>query len=107
MPTRIFEIIHIKILTSKATFALLRVLVALIKNHTLYTLFILMNEVFFMLRKAILSSVLCISLLTASVVTASGLENDSVTAPSAVLMEASTGKIIYEKILTSNVPVLR
>ncbi len=97
MPTRIFEIIHIKILISKATFALLRVLVALIKNHILYTLFILMNEVFFMLRKAILSSVLCISLLTASVVTASGLENDSVTAPSAVLMEASTGKIIYEK----------
>ena len=50
-----------------------------------------------MLRKAIISAVLCISLLLSSVIPVAALEDDSVSAPSAVLMEASTGKIVYEK----------
>lgn len=50
-----------------------------------------------MLRKAIISAVLCISLLLPSVIPVAALEDDSVSAPSAVLMEASTGKIVYEK----------
>lgn len=59
-----------------------------------------------MLRKAIISAVLCISLLLPSAIPVAALGDDSVSAPSAVLMEASTGKIVYEKILTNSVPVL-
>ncbi len=50
-----------------------------------------------MLRKAIISAVLCISLLLPSAIPVAALGDDSVSAPSAVLMEASTGKIVYEK----------
>ena len=50
-----------------------------------------------MLRKAIISAVLCMSLLLPSAIPVSALGDDSVSAPSAVLMEASTGKIVYEK----------
>lgn len=50
-----------------------------------------------MLRKAIISAVLCISLLLPSVIPVAALGDDSVSAPSAVLMESSTGKIVYEK----------
>lgn len=50
-----------------------------------------------MLRKAIISAVLCISLLLPSAIPVAALGDDSVSAPSAVLMEASTGKILYEK----------
>ena len=50
-----------------------------------------------MLRKAIVSVALCTAMLFAFVAPAAALSDDSVTAPSAVLMEASTGKIVYEK----------
>lgn len=50
-----------------------------------------------MLRKAIISAVLCISLLLPSAIPVAALGDDSVSAPSAVLMESSTGKIVYEK----------
>lgn len=50
-----------------------------------------------MLRKATVSTVLCISLLLLSVIPVAALDDGSVSAPSAVLMEASTGKIVYEK----------
>ena len=50
-----------------------------------------------MLREAIISAVLCISLLLPSAIPVAALGDDSVSAPSAVLMEASTGKIVYEK----------
>lgn len=50
-----------------------------------------------MLRKAIISAVLCMSLLLPSVIPVAALGDDSVSAPSAVLMESSTGKIVYEK----------
>ena len=50
-----------------------------------------------MLRKAIVSVAICTAMLFAFVAPAAALSDDSVTAPSAVLMEASTGKIVYEK----------
>ena len=50
-----------------------------------------------MLRKAIISAVLCISLLLPSAIPVAALGDDSVSAQSAVLMESSTGKIVYEK----------
>ena len=50
-----------------------------------------------MLRKAIISAVLCISLLLPSAIPVAALGDDSVSAPSAVLIKASTGKIVYEK----------
>lgn len=56
-----------------------------------------MNEVFFMLRKMI--SILCIPLLftfTFSLKT-NAVSQETITAPSAVLMEATTGKILLEK----------
>ncbi len=48
-----------------------------------------------MLRKA-LTSLLCIILMLVPV-TASALTEESISAPSAILMEASTGKILFEK----------
>lgn len=52
-----------------------------------------------MLRKKLISIFLAVSLICtpALMVKASALTDDSVTAPSAVLMESSTGKILYEK----------
>ena len=48
-----------------------------------------------MLRKAFVS-LLCIILMLASI-KVSALSDESITAPSAILMEASTGKILFEK----------
>jgi D-alanyl-D-alanine carboxypeptidase (penicillin-binding protein 5/6) len=58
-----------------------------------------MNEVFFMLKKTIISVVLCFSIISTLMlpIKAEALSEDSITAPSAVLMETSTGKIIFEK----------
>ena len=52
-----------------------------------------------MFRKAVISSLLCISLIFTVMfpVKVSALSADSITAPSAVLMETSTGKILFEK----------
>lgn len=50
-----------------------------------------------MLRKAIISSAICAALAISSVVPTAALAEDSISAPSAVLMEATTGKIIFEK----------
>lgn len=51
-----------------------------------------------MFRKVIISYLLVIILLLASIpLQASALSNESVSAPSAVLMESETGKILYEK----------
>ena len=52
-----------------------------------------------MLRKKLISIFLAVSLIVtpALMINASALTDDSVTAPSAVLMENSTGKILYEK----------
>lgn len=52
-----------------------------------------------MFKKVFISFVLCISVLATSVFSqsANAVAEELVTAPSAVLMEASTGKIIYEK----------
>lgn len=51
-----------------------------------------------MFRKVIISYLLVIILLLASIpLQASALSNESVSAPSAVLMESGTGKILYEK----------
>ncbi len=52
-----------------------------------------------MLRKKLISAALCLSILITPIfsLTASALDDSSVTAPSAVLMEASTSKILYEK----------
>ena len=67
--------------------------------HTFDTLFILMNEVFFMLRKAFVSITLCAVLLLSPFVglKVNALSADSISAPSAVLMESSTGKVLFEK----------
>lgn len=58
-----------------------------------------MNEVFFMFKRKFISALMCISLLSVIVfpMQASALAEDSITAPSAVLMEASTGKVVFEK----------
>lgn len=52
-----------------------------------------------MFRKAVISSLLCISLIFTVMfpLKVSALSADSITAPSAVLMETSTGKILFEK----------
>lgn len=52
-----------------------------------------------MFRKIILSSSLCIALLLTVLfpIKVNALSEESITAPSAVLMEASTGKILFEK----------
>ncbi len=58
-----------------------------------------MNEVFFMLRKAIISVILSATLLTTVLfpIKVNALSEENITAPSAILMEASTGKILFEK----------
>ena len=55
-----------------------------------------------MFRKAVISSLLCISLIFTVMfpLKVSALSADSITAPSAVLMETSTGKILFEKNLS-------
>lgn len=52
-----------------------------------------------MLRKRLIPAVLCLSVLFIPLfsITASALDDSSITAPSAILIEASTGKILYEK----------
>lgn len=50
-----------------------------------------------MFRKAIISSAMCVLLAATSFVPSAALAEDSITAPSAVLVEATTGKIIFEK----------
>ena len=52
-----------------------------------------------MFRKVIFSSAICFALLLTVLfpVKVNALSQDSITAPSAVLMEASTGKILFEK----------
>ncbi len=50
-----------------------------------------------MLRKAIISLAICAAVAISSVVPTAALAEDSISAPSAVLMEATTGKIIFEK----------
>lgn len=52
-----------------------------------------------MLRKVLASSALCFALIITSILPAkvNALSEDSITAPSAVLMETSTGKIVFEK----------
>lgn len=51
------------------------------------------------LRKAIVTSALCFALIITSIipVKVNALSKESITAPAAVLMETSTGKIIFEK----------
>ena len=58
-----------------------------------------MNEVFFMLRKAFVSITLCAVFLMSPFVglKVNALSADSISAPSAVLMESSTGKVLFEK----------
>ena len=58
-----------------------------------------MNEVFFMLRKVCVSIVLCVSIIASVMfpMKVEALSDDSISAPSAMLMEASTGKILFEK----------
>ncbi len=50
-------------------------------------------------KKAIISALLCTAFVFASIfpMQVNAVTDDSITAPSAVLMEATTGKIIYEK----------
>ena len=50
-----------------------------------------------MVKKSFISVFLSLLLLLLPVVTVSAAENELVSAPAAVLMEASTGKILYEK----------
>lgn len=52
-----------------------------------------------MYRKSVFSLILCISIIMTLMfpIKVDALSEDSITAPSAVLMEASTGKIIFEK----------
>ena len=55
-----------------------------------------MSEVFFMMKK-FLAVLLAASLLAGSAVTAHAVGEPEISAPSALLMEASTGKVLYEK----------
>ncbi len=50
-----------------------------------------------MVKKSLISVFLSVLLLVVSVIPAGAVQSDLVSAPSAVLMEASTGKILYEK----------
>ena len=49
------------------------------------------------MKKAMISVILALSLLTVPVFPAFALSEESVSAPSAILMEAGTGKILFEK----------
>ena len=49
------------------------------------------------MRKAIVSILLACSVLLAAAVPVYALDEESISAPSAVLMEAGTGKILFEK----------
>ena len=58
-----------------------------------------MNEVFIMLRIAFVSITLCAVLILSPIVglKVNALSADIISAPSAVLLESSTGKVLFEK----------
>lgn len=49
------------------------------------------------MKRALISVILSFSLVFCSVIPGFALDSESISAPSAVLMEASTGKVLYEK----------
>ncbi len=55
-----------------------------------------MNEVFFMFKR-IICVVLCFGILALLPLSAGAISEEEITAPAGILMEASTGKILFEK----------